>query len=44
MAVDMAWQKGLDVVDQVYGSRARTMMDGLDGSLYLRDGEPSVRL
>ena len=37
MAADAAWEKGLDIVDEVYGPGARTMMDGQEDSLYIRE-------
>ncbi len=34
---DKAWEKGLDVVDEVYGPNSRKMMDGMEESPFVAE-------
>jgi 4-carboxymuconolactone decarboxylase len=34
---DAAWEKGLDIVDEVYGPNSRKMMEGMEGSPFVSE-------
>lgn len=37
MAADEAWRRGLEIVDQVYGPGAHSMMDGQENSPFVQE-------